>query len=144
MNVLYTIGFTKKSAQRFFSLLKDNGVTLVADIRVNNRSQLAGFTKAGDFPYFLGLHGIKYAHWTDFAPMPVLRDLHRAGNQARYEAGYRLLIRMRQAIARLPEGIFVAERVCLLCAEAKHDACHRRIAAELMQDSTPELEICHL
>jgi hypothetical protein len=76
--------------------------------------------------------------------MAALRDLHRAGNQRHYEVGYRVLIRARQAIARLPEGIFADERVCLLCAEAKPDTCHRRIAAELIQDATSEMVVCHL
>ena len=39
---LHTIGFTQKSAEQFFTLLKDAGVRRVLDIRLNNRSQLAG------------------------------------------------------------------------------------------------------
>ena len=42
---LFTIGFTKKSAERFFTLLKDAGVKRVLDIRLNNVSQLSGFAK---------------------------------------------------------------------------------------------------
>lgn len=144
VNVLYTIGFTKKSAQRFFSLLKDNGVTLVADIRLNNRSQLAGFAKARDLPYFLSLHGIKYVHWVDLAPSAELRALHGAGDYKRYETAYRELIARRAVVEGLPMGIFAAERVCLLCAEAAPTTCHRRLAAELIQAATPTLEIRHL
>jgi uncharacterized protein (DUF488 family) len=144
VNVLYTIGFTKKSAQQFFALLKDNGVTLVADIRLNNRSQLAGFAKAGDLPYFLSLHGIKYVHWVDLAPSAELRALHGAGDHEGYETAYRALIGRRAAIKGLPEGIFSKERVCLLCAEAKPDRCHRRITSELIQAANPGLEIRHL
>jgi hypothetical protein len=47
---LYTIGFTKKSAERFFGLLllRKAGVTTLVDVRLNNVSQLAGFAKRDD------------------------------------------------------------------------------------------------
>ena len=45
---IYTIGFGQKSAKCFFGLLRDNGVRKVIDVRLNNVSQLAGFTKKKD------------------------------------------------------------------------------------------------
>lgn len=50
--VLYTIGFTQKSAQQFFELIKSNNIDILVDIRLNNKSQLAGFTKGDDLRYF--------------------------------------------------------------------------------------------
>jgi uncharacterized protein (DUF488 family) len=50
---LFTIGFTQKSAREFFTALKDAGVKRVVDVRLNNNSQLAGFSKKDDLPYFL-------------------------------------------------------------------------------------------
>lgn len=49
---LFTIGFTKKPAEKFFSMLNDAGVKRVVDIRLNNTSQLAGFAKKEDLVYF--------------------------------------------------------------------------------------------
>ena len=46
--VLYTIGFTQKSAQQFFELIKSNNMDMLVDIRLNNKSQLAGFAKGND------------------------------------------------------------------------------------------------
>lgn len=43
-----TIGFAKKSAQRFFELLREAGVKRILDVRLNNASQLAGFAKRTD------------------------------------------------------------------------------------------------
>ena len=40
---LFTIGFTKKTAQRFFETLRASGAKRVVDVRLNNVSQLAGF-----------------------------------------------------------------------------------------------------
>lgn len=50
---LFTIDFTKKSAEEFFCRLKRVGVRRVIDIRLNNVSQLAGFAKRDDLRYFL-------------------------------------------------------------------------------------------
>jgi uncharacterized protein (DUF488 family) len=43
---LFTIGFTLSSAEHFFERLKSAGVRRVADGRLNNASQLAGFAGA--------------------------------------------------------------------------------------------------
>ena len=42
---IFTIGFTKKSAEQFFGSLHLAGVKRVVDVRLNNVSQLAGFAK---------------------------------------------------------------------------------------------------
>jgi hypothetical protein len=46
--VIFTMGYTHKSAQEFFTLLMKNKVEVIVDIRLNNTSQLAGFTKQKD------------------------------------------------------------------------------------------------
>ena len=48
MITLFTIGFTKKSAEQFFELLKKNKVKQLVDVRISNGSQLAGFAKGKD------------------------------------------------------------------------------------------------
>ncbi len=49
---IFTIGFTKKSAGTFFTRLKNAGAKRLIDVRLNNLSQLAGFTKRDDLRYF--------------------------------------------------------------------------------------------
>src|SRR4051794_535162 len=67
--LLYTIGFTGKSAEQFFSLLQQAGVRIVIDTRLRNVSQLAGFAKRRDLEYFLkAIAGIDYLHDTELAP----------------------------------------------------------------------------
>ena len=53
MITLYTIGFTKKSAELFFNLLRDNNVKKLVDVRISNSSQLAGFAKGKDLEFFV-------------------------------------------------------------------------------------------
>ena len=72
---LYTIGFTKKTAQVFFETLVNSGVKKVIDTRLNNVSQLAGFAKRKDLEYFLKTIGnIEYVHILDFAPTKDILD----------------------------------------------------------------------
>ena len=42
---IFTIGFTKKSAEQFFDSLQTVGVKRVVDVRLNNVSQLSGIRK---------------------------------------------------------------------------------------------------
>lgn len=61
--MVFTIGFTKKTAEQFFTRLKQPGLQRVVDTRLNNVSQLAGFTKKDDLRYFLREVGqIDYVH----------------------------------------------------------------------------------
>jgi uncharacterized protein (DUF488 family) len=45
MPKVFTIGFTRSSAEHFFNRLVSAGVRKVVDVRVHNTSQLAGFAK---------------------------------------------------------------------------------------------------
>ena len=73
MITLYTIGFTKKNAQKFFELLKNAGVRKLVDIRINNASQLAGFAKGTDLKFFMkAICNAEYEHITDLAPTKEL------------------------------------------------------------------------
>ena len=70
--IIFTIGFAQKSAEKFFQILKENNVECLIDVRLNNVSQLAGFTKSKDLQYFLKtivdadyIHNIKYAPTKD-------------------------------------------------------------------------------
>lgn len=49
---IFTIGFTEKKAERFFSLIKVSGAKRIVDVRLNNISQLSGFAKKDDLKFF--------------------------------------------------------------------------------------------
>jgi len=142
---VFTIGAAGKSAERFFSLLAGAGVKRVIDVRLYNSSQLAGYTKSRDLPFFLKsiLHA-DYLHLAAFAPTKELLNDYKKGqlSWAEYERRYRATIEQRRADLELsPE---VLDRSCLLCAEPTADHCHRRLAAEHLQQIWPELTIQHL
>jgi uncharacterized protein (DUF488 family) len=142
---LYTIGFTKKSAETFFELLRGAGVRRVVDIRLNNVSQLAGFAKKADLAYFLDqILGIGYVHVPLLAPTQELLDAYRKqgiGSQA-FERDFLALMRERRVQAA-PEAA-LDDRDCLLCSEAKAAHCHRRFVADYLVPHYPGMSVEHL
>jgi uncharacterized protein (DUF488 family) len=143
---LYTIGFSGKSAEQFFELLKRYGITTLIDARLNNKSQLAGFTKVKDFPYLLKqVAGVQYLHATSLTPTKELLDGYRDGNinWNEYEVAYDQILRSR-SLDQLPSGVI--ENGCILCSEPTADQCHRRLAAQYIQARLPDhqIEIIHL
>jgi len=146
---LYSIGFTKKSAQTFFDLLESAGVKWVMDIRLSPDSQLAGFAKKRDLGFFLEkVSHIHYSHELDLAPSEELFRAFRAKELdfPRYEELFRELLEKRNVIPRYLETIRTSEPICLLCSEATPENCHRRWVAEVLQGAAHpgEIEIVHL
>ena len=142
---LMTIGFTKKSAQRFFEALRTAGVRRVADVRLNNVSQLAGFAKRKDLEYFLdAICGIDYVHLPDLAPTREMLDAFKkhGGDWATYETGFLDLMTRRRVEETVSPALL--DRACLLCSEDKPDHCHRRLVAEYLDRHWGGVDIRHL
>ncbi|MEH1827129.1 MAG: DUF488 domain-containing protein [Nostoc sp.] len=142
---LFTIGFTQKSAQKFFDTLIKVGVKHVIDTRLNNVSQLAGFTKKSDLEYFLQKIGnIKYSHIIELAPTKDILDEYKKnkGDWAIYEQKFLHLMGERKIENKLKPEIL--DGGCLLCSEAKPHNCHRRLVAEYLNLKWGNVKICHL
>ncbi|MGV7242214.1 DUF488 family protein [Caballeronia sp. M23-90] len=76
-----TIGFTQKSAAQFFTLLKQAEVRTLLDVRLNNTSQLAGFSKKPDLEFFLSeLLDIRYVELRELAPERDHLKRYRSGD----------------------------------------------------------------
>lgn len=142
---IFTIGFTKKTAREFFTTLKAAGVQRLIDVRLNNMSQLSGFSKKEDLEYFLKeLGGIEYVHLPVLAPTQDLLDAFKKhkGSWKEYEAGFLKLISARRIEEQLEPKIF--ENSCLLCSEDQPVRCHRRLVGEYLRDKWGSVEINHL
>ncbi len=142
---LMTIGFTKKSAARFFETLRTSGAKRVVDVRLNNVSQLAGFAKKEDLAYFLDkICGIGYVHLPLLAPTQSMLDEYRKqrGGWQAYEQRFLELMKERKIEDRVPQEI--AAEGCLLCSEEKPHQCHRRLVAEYLKRSWGNVDIQHL
>lgn len=142
---LFTIGFTHKSAEEFFTLLRDAGVRRVADVRLNNTSQLAAFTKKDDLVYFLReIVGIPYVHLPDLAPTQAMLDAYKKlkGDWAAYERDFLKLLEKRRVAATLSRDLM--DGACLLCSEAEPEHCHRRVITDYLAAHWPGVSVRHL
>jgi uncharacterized protein (DUF488 family) len=143
---IYTIGFTQTTAEHFFGRLRAAGVRRLLDVRLNNSSQLAGFAKARDLPFFLReLVGASYAHDPRLAPTQDLLDSYKKhrGEWSSYEKDFLRLMAERQIEQVLAPAEF-AIPTALLCSEATADNCHRRLVCEYLVDRWPDVRPVHL
>ncbi|WP_405161380.1 DUF488 domain-containing protein [Nocardia sp. NBC_01499] len=142
---IHTIGFTKKSAERFFGLLRTSGAGTLIDVRLNNVSQLAGFAKRDDLRYFVReLCGMEYKHRPDLAPtQPMLDDYRKLGTGwAMYEARFLELMAERGIEEAVPREL--VDNAVLLCSEDAPHHCHRRLVAEYLARRWGGVTIEHL
>lgn len=143
--MVFTIGFTKKTAEQFFTRLKQPGLLRLIDVRLNNVSQLAGFAKRDDLRFFLQrICGIDYIHAPALAPTKDLLNEYKknGGDWASYERKFLNLMTERRIEKNML--ITVIDGGCLLCSEATPEHCHRRLVAEYLRDQWHDLEIKHL
>ena len=144
---IFTIGFTKTTAEKFFGRLKENRIERLLDVRLNNRSQLAGFAKRDDLEYFLReLVDATYEHEPLLAPSQEILDSYKkkgAMPWSEYEERFLALMRQRAIETQLDRGSF-DRRTILLCSEDTPDRCHRRLVAEYLAEKWGEIEILHL
>jgi uncharacterized protein (DUF488 family) len=138
---LFTIGFTKTSAEGFFARLSRASVRKLVDVRLNNLSQLAGFAKKDDLKFFAkAICGIEYEHFPALAPTQGMLDEYRRAKDgwAAYAEKFLTLMAERRIEdidrARLEGG-------CLLCSEDKPHHCHRRLVAEYLKAKWGDVEI---
>ena len=141
---IYTIGFTKTTAERFFERLKKSGAKKLIDVRLNNVSQLAGFAKRDDLRYFSQtICGLPYQHEPRLAPTKELLDRYKKshGSWDEYERDFMQLIEQRH-IENIEKPQI--DGGCLLCSEDKPHHCHRRLVAQYLREKWGDVEIVDL
>ncbi|MXX52917.1 MAG: DUF488 domain-containing protein [Dehalococcoidia bacterium] len=146
MGKIYTIGFTGKAAREFFDLLNSTDAKYLADTRLNNNSQLAGFTKKGNIEYFVqNLTDMEYVELPLLAPeKEMFQQYRKDADWELYESRYNQLL-MRRSAAETIDRNLLDNGVILLCSERTPEKCHRRLAAEYLKaNGFPQVEILHL
>ena len=142
---LFTIGYTKKSAEKFFGIIIDNKIEIVADVRLYNSTQLAGFSKSADLQYFLKkICGCNYIALKQLAPNSSLFENYKNGKTSwnEYEKIYNKFLDTQANLDFF--YAFKNKRICILCAESTPEHCHRRLIAEKVSKICDNVKITHL
>ncbi len=143
---VYTIGFTQKTAAKFFEPLRKVGIKRLLDVRLNNSSQLARFTKQDDLPFFL--HEIcdaDYIHEPLLAPTQEMLDEYKkkGGSWQNYERRFLQLMGERRIEEKIDRKLFEVPTV-LLCSEPTCECCHRKLVLDYLQEKWGGLQVIHL
>ncbi len=139
---LYTVGFSGKNAEEFFSLLKSRNIKRIIDIRISNTSQLAGYTKKDDLKYFLRvIDQIDYVHMIELAPSEEL--FRRNQNKEYKKEEFEILLRQELKERKIKDLLKreELEGACFLCSEKDPKECHRSIVARYLKEIYGDIEI---
>lgn len=142
---IYTIGFTKKMAERFFGLLRESGAERLGDVRLRNTSGLSGFVKKDDLAWFLReLCKMDYIHLPQLSPTGEMLDAYRKDHKSWevYEREFLALMEERRIAKTDIQS--ANNNSLLLCSEETPEHCHRRLVAEHLQRHWDAVEIKHL
>lgn len=136
---VYTIGFTKKTAECFYETIKESKIDLIIDVRLNNHSQLAGFSKYPDIVYFLKeITQAEYIHDEMLSPTDELLKEYKSGNVTWevYEVIFGEIMEKRDINKHILNEYskYSDKKICLLCSEPTPDNCHRRLVAKYFKE----------
>lgn len=143
---IYTIGFTKKTAEQFFTLLKNAKIARLMDVRLKNVSQLAGFAKRDDLQYFLKeICGCEYVHEPLFAPTQEMLEQYKKkkGSWQQYQQQFLELLAARKVEEKINPAAFSIP-TALLCSEPTAEHCHRRLVLDYLHTKWGNITVRHL
>jgi uncharacterized protein (DUF488 family) len=145
MPTLFTIGYEQhRSPDSLIDALRDAGVRRLVDVRELPLSRRKGFSKTA-LAAALDDAEIEYEHVRALGNPKAYRELYRSGRVSEGEARYRAHLHNGSypALIELSETLDEAP-TCLLCFEASHDACHRAVIVDALEDRLDDLDVVHL
>lgn len=137
---LFSIGFTQKSAEEFFGLLKDNNIDCLIDVRLNPNGQLSRFAFEKDLPFFLDklANGCSYSHRVDLAPQnELLKEVRTKGSAMNkdyklFEIEFNKYLENESKIENFVQEFKQYKNFALLCSEHTTEKCHRRLISDML------------
>jgi uncharacterized protein (DUF488 family) len=139
---VFTIGHSNLSWEAFLDLLRENGITVIVDVRSSPYSRYTPHFNKGPLSQALLLAGIDYLFLGDrLGGHPAAVDLYDLDGFVLYD---RLAesAAFREGIDRLLQRLTVG-RTALLCGEEDPTHCHRRLLIARVL-SRAGIEIRHL
>ena len=144
-NVLYTIGYERRTIADLLSILKEQKIGTVVDVRQYPNSRRRGFSKSA-LARVLNEAGIGYESVSALgSPVEIRKDYRTTGDAEEFFKRYELyLAGQAEALQHLLDMVN-ADTCCLLCYEREAERCHRRVVAEHIKELEGNgLRICHL
>lgn len=143
LNRIYTIGHSTRALEEFVALLREHGVTRLADVR--------RFPGSRRHPHFSGEvmqralpeHGVGYLHFEVLGgrrrPVKTSRNTALESEQFRGYADHMATAEFQSAIERLLDA---GVRTAVMCAEAVPSSCHRNLLSDELVRR--DVEVIHI
>jgi uncharacterized protein (DUF488 family) len=143
---IWTIGHSTRKIDIFLSLLQENGIKVVADVRM--------FPGSKRYPQFgrealaksLGEHGIRYEHFPELGgrrkAKPDSKNTAWRNESFRGYADYMETEDFRNGVARLVDLAEDSGPTAIMCAEAVWWRCHRSLVSDYLK--ARGVEVVHI
>jgi uncharacterized protein (DUF488 family) len=143
---IWTIGHSTRAIDEFISLLEENGVKLLADVRAWPSSKRYPQFNKDTLAESLAAHGIRYEHFPELGGKrkanPDSRNTAWRNASFRGYADYMETEQFQKGIERLLDVTGEAGPTSIVCAEAVWWRCHRSLVADYLK--ARGVEVLHI
>src|SRR5438034_9393332 len=143
---IWTIGHSTRKIEVFISLLEENGIKLLADVRSLPGSKRYPQFNKETFAESLNAHGIRYEHFPELGgrrkSKPDSRNTAWRNASFRGYADYMETEEFRKGIQRLLHLTNEVGETAIMCAEAVWWRCHRSLISDYLK--TRGMEVMHI
>lgn len=135
--MLTTIGYEGAALDDFVRTLLAANVEVLVDVRERAQSRRKGFSKSALAAHLASV-GIAYVHYRELGDPKLGREAARSGRMSEFRRIYRNVLRRVSAVHALAEIVALLRRknACLMCYEAIHEDCHRKMIADNIEKQT--------
>ena len=134
---IWAIGHSTRTIDEFISLLKENEIKLLADVRAWPGSKRYPQFNKDALAESLNAHGIRYEHFPELGgkrkPNPDSRNTAWRNASFRAYADYMETEQFHKGIERLLEAAAEAGPAAIMCAEAVWWRCHRSLISDCLK-----------
>lgn len=134
---IWTIGHSTRTIEEFISLLKENDIKLLADVRAWPSSKRYPQFNKDALAESLNAHGIAYEHFPELGgkrkTKPDSRNTAWRNASFRGYADYMETEQFQKGIERLLDAAAEAGSTAIMCAEAVWWRCHRSLIADYLK-----------
>jgi len=140
---IWTIGHSTRAIDEFISLLKENEIKLLADVRAWPGSKRYPQFNKDALAESLTAHGIRYEHFLELGgkrkSKPDSRNTAWRNASFRGYADYMETEQFQKGIERLLNLAAEAGPIAVMCAEAVWWRCHRSLIADYLKSRGVEV-----
>lgn len=132
---IYTVGHSTRPLEELTAILRERGVTLLADVRTSPHSRHNPQFNTETMPAAMAAAGIAYRHLKELGglrrPMPDSPNCGWHNASFRGYADYMLTDQFAEALARVID-LAGHETVAVMCAETVPWRCHRSLLSDAL------------